>query len=88
MLGRADIGSLKPGLCADLALFDLDTLPLAGGAVHDPLAALLLCASPGARHVLVHGRALVRDGQLTTLDAGPLVERHNRLARELVVGTA
>ena len=26
----------------------------------------------------------MRQGQLATLDAGPLVERHNRLARELV----
>jgi 8-oxoguanine deaminase len=25
----------------------------------------------------------VRNGQLTTLDLGPLVERHNRLARQL-----
>lgn len=86
VLGRDDIGSLAPGRCADLALFDLNTLPLAGGAVHDPLAALLLCASPAARHVAVHGRWLVRDGQTTTLDLGPLVERHNRLAAGLVNG--
>jgi hypothetical protein len=26
----------------------------------------------------------MRQGQLAPLDAGPLVERHNRLARELV----
>jgi hypothetical protein len=26
----------------------------------------------------------VREGQLATLEAGPLVERHNRLARQLV----
>jgi len=44
VLGRPDIGHLAPGLCADLALFDLRTLAFAGGAVHDPLAALLLCA--------------------------------------------
>jgi len=86
VLGRDDIGSLAPGRCADLALFDLNTLPLAGGAVHDALAALLLCASPTARHVAVHGRWLVRDGQTTSLDLGPLVERHNRLAARLVHG--
>ncbi|MGC4397676.1 8-oxoguanine deaminase [Hydrogenophaga sp. T2] len=86
VLGRDDIGSLQPGRCADLALFDLGTLALAGGAVHDPLAALLLCASPAARHVVVHGRVLVKDGQPTTVDLGPLVERHNRLAASLVAG--
>lgn len=86
VLGRDDIGTLTVGRCADLALFDLDTLAMAGGAVHDPLAALLLCASPAARHVVVHGKVLVRDGGITTLDVGPLVERHNRMARALVGG--
>jgi len=83
VLGRRDIGHLAPGQCADLALFDLDTLAMAGGAVHDPVAALLMCASPPARHTVVNGRVVVRDGQLVTLDLGPLVERHNRLARAL-----
>jgi hypothetical protein len=65
-------------------LFDLGTLGQAGGAVHDPVASLLLCASAQAAYTVVNGRVVVRQGQLATLDAGPLVERHNRLARELV----
>ena len=84
VLGRADIGHLAPGQCADLALYDLRTLPFAGGAVHDPVAALLLCASPPAAYTVVNGRVVVREGQLTTVDLGPLLERHNRLARDLV----
>jgi len=28
-------------------------------------------------------RVVVRDGELTTVDLGPLLERHNRLARQL-----
>lgn len=83
VLGRNDIGHLAPGLCADLALFDLRTVGFAGGAVHDPVASLLLCASAPAAHTVVNGRVVVRDGQLTTLDLGPLVERHNRLAMQL-----
>ncbi|MEY2683433.1 MAG: hypothetical protein RJA09_577 [Pseudomonadota bacterium] len=83
VLGRADIGHLAPGMCADMALFRLDTLAMAGGAVHDPVGALLLCASPTADHVLVNGRVVVRDGQLATVDMGPLLERHNRLAQQL-----
>jgi len=62
----------------------LGTLGQAGGAVHDPVASLLLCASAQAAYTVVNGRVVVRQGQLATLDAGPLVERHNRLARELV----
>ena len=84
VLGRSDIGQLAPGMCADLALFDLGTLGQAGGAVHDPVASLLLCASAQAAYTVVNGKIVVRQGQLATLDAGPLVERHNRLARELV----
>ncbi len=84
VLGRAhDIGQITPGYCADLALFDLDTLSMAGGAVHDAVGSLLLCASAPARHTVVHGRVVVRDGQLTTVDLPPLIERHNRLAMQL-----
>ncbi len=83
VLGRSDIGHIAPGLCADLALFRLDTLAMAGGAVHDPVAALLLCASPQADEVVVNGRRVVREGRLATLDLPPLLERHNRLARQL-----
>jgi cytosine/adenosine deaminase-related metal-dependent hydrolase len=83
VLGRPDIGHLAPGMCADLALFDLRTLGFGGGAVHDPVGALLLCASPQAAWTVVNGRVVVREGQLATLDLGPVLERHNRLARQL-----
>lgn len=83
VLGRSDIGHLAPGMCADLALFDLRTLAFAGGAVHDPVASLLLCASPQAAYTVVNGRVVVREGRLATVELEPLVERHNRLAVEL-----
>jgi 8-oxoguanine deaminase len=83
VLGRADIGHLAVGMCADLVLFDLDTLGFAGGAVHDPVGSLLLCASPQADTTIVNGKVVVRDGHLETLDLGPLMERHNRLALQL-----
>jgi cytosine/adenosine deaminase-related metal-dependent hydrolase len=87
VLGRSDIGHLAVGMCADLALFDLNTLGFAGGAVHDPVGALLLCASPQADYTIVNGRVVVRQGQLTTVDLGPLVERHNTLALQLATQT-
>jgi hypothetical protein len=34
----------------------------------------------------VHGRVVVRDGQLCTLDLPNLIERHNHLAQRLVAG--
>ena len=83
VLGRSDIGHLAPGMCADLALFDLGTLGFAGGAVHDPVAALLLCASPQAAYTVVNGKVVVRAGRLATLELEPLVQRHNALALQL-----
>jgi len=83
VLGRSDIGQIAVGLCADMALFDLRSLTLAGAAVHDPVGSLLLCASTPAAYTVVHGRVLVREGQLATVDLGPLVERHNRMALTL-----
>jgi len=83
VLGRSDIGHLAVGMCADMALFDINTLGFSGGAVHDPVGALLLCASPQAAYTIVNGRVVVRQGQLTTLELGPLIERHNTLAMQL-----
>jgi len=84
VLGRTDIGHLAAGMCADLALFNLDTLGFAGGAVHDPVGSLLLCASPMTDYTVVNGKIVVRKGQLATLDLGPMLERHNNLAIQLV----
>jgi 8-oxoguanine deaminase len=83
VLGRADIGHLAPGMCADLALFDLRTLAFAGGAVHDPVGSLLLCGSGQAAYTVVNGRVVVEEGRLATVELEPLLERHNALAREL-----
>jgi len=84
VLGRShDIGQIAPGYCADIALYRTDTLAMAGGAVHDPVGALLLCASQNADYTVVNGRVVVREGRLTTVDLGPLIERHNSLALQL-----
>ncbi len=87
VLGRADIGHLAPGMCADLAMFDMRTLAFAGGAVHDPVGALLLCASPQAAYTVVNGKVVVREGKLATVELEPLIEKHNRLALKLAEAT-
>jgi cytosine/adenosine deaminase-related metal-dependent hydrolase len=84
VLGRAhELGQIKVGYCADLALFRLDTVAMAGAAVHDPVGALLLCASAPSDYTVVHGRVLVRQGQMTHVDLPVLVEQHNRHAAHL-----
>ncbi|MGL4409003.1 MAG: 8-oxoguanine deaminase [Zoogloea sp.] len=83
VLGRDDIGALAPGMAGDVVAFPLDGLELAGAAVHDPVAALVFCTPPRVRHSIIHGRPVVEDGELLTLDLPPLVATHNRLARQL-----
>ncbi|MGH2515417.1 MAG: 8-oxoguanine deaminase [Ktedonobacterales bacterium] len=84
VLGRNDIGALAPDMAADFIGYRLDTLPLAGGAVHDPLAALVFCQPPNVNLSVINGRQRVRDGQLLDVDLPALIERHNALARALV----
>jgi 8-oxoguanine deaminase len=85
VLGRDDIGHLAPGMAADVVAFDLDRVGFAG-AEHDPLAALVLCAPGRADLSIIHGRVVIRDGRLTTIDLPPIVEWHRALARALVRG--
>jgi cytosine/adenosine deaminase-related metal-dependent hydrolase len=82
-LGRDDIGQIKVGHCADLALFRTDTVGMAGGAVHDPIGALLLCSSQNADYTLVNGKVVVEKGELKTLEMPKLIGQHNSLASRL-----
>ena len=84
VLGRDDIGALAPGMSADIVAFGLDSLDLTGAAVHDPVAALLFCTPPSVRHSIINGRRIVGDGALLSVDLPVLIERHNRLAVELL----
>ena len=86
VLGRDDIGVLAPGMAADMIGFRLDTLGFAGGAVHDPLAALVFCQPPHVDLSVINGRVRVQDGQLLGVDLPALIGRHNTIARALARG--
>jgi 8-oxoguanine deaminase len=83
VLGRDDVGQLAPGKAADFIGLRLDRLAYAG-ALHDPLAALVFCAPQQVDLSVIDGCVVVEDGQLLTIDLGPVVERHSRISRELV----
>ncbi|HNT53530.1 MAG TPA: 8-oxoguanine deaminase [Anaerolineaceae bacterium] len=83
VLGRDDIGSLEVGKCADFVAINLNRLDYAG-ALHDPLAAVVFCQPRGVDWNVVHGRVIIKNGVLQTVDVPRLVERHNRAARRLV----
>jgi len=84
VLGRDDIGVLAPGMAADIVLFGLDDLGLAGG-MHDPVGALAL--TTGIRRagwVMVDGKVVVEDGRLVHLDESELQARANRASAQMV----
>ncbi len=85
VLGRSDIGSLEVGKCADLIAIRLDRLSYAG-ALHDPVAAIVLCAPVHVDFAFVHARPVVEQGRLSSLDLGPVIEAHNRAARRMAAG--
>ncbi|AIN58819.1 8-oxoguanine deaminase [Pseudomonas soli] len=85
VLNRDDIGALATGMVADFVAFDLGHVAYAG-ALHDPLAALVFCTPTHVDTSVINGRVVVQDGRITTVDLPKVLERHNQLARQLVIG--
>jgi 8-oxoguanine deaminase len=82
-LGYTEIGSLEPGKAADFALFNVDRIGYAG-AMHDPIAALVLCGDTSiADHVVCNGQAVVEGGRLVFAEESRIVEQANACARML-----
>ncbi|OYX45279.1 MAG: 8-oxoguanine deaminase [Rhodobacterales bacterium 32-67-9] len=82
VLGRSDVGSLVPGMRADIAIWDVSGIEAAGA--WDPVAALLLCGPTRVRDLLVEGRQVVRDGQVATIDLPQVIRDQTRLAARLM----
>ena len=81
LLGRPELGELRPGAAADIALFDLDALRFSGHG--DPLAALVLCGASRVSDLMIAGVWRVRGGELQGVDLGALTREHRRIARSL-----
>jgi hypothetical protein len=62
---------------------NLNRLELAGG-LHDPAAAIALCSIPKVDWNIVHGRVIVKDGHLLTIEICDLIQKHNRAAKKLL----
>ncbi len=86
VLGRDDIGYLAPGMAADFIGYRLDTLGLAGGAPHDPLASLVFCHPPQVDLSVINGRVRIQEQRLLDVDLPAIIQRHNTIARALVRG--
>jgi cytosine/adenosine deaminase-related metal-dependent hydrolase len=85
VLGRDDVGVLAPGMAADFIAFKLDQIMFAG-ALHDPVAGLILCLPPRVDLSVINGRIVVQDGVLQTIDLPVVIERHNQISQTLING--
>jgi 5-methylthioadenosine/S-adenosylhomocysteine deaminase len=82
-LGREDeIGSLEVGKRADVIAVEIDGAHVV--PTEDPYSAVVYaCRSTDVRHVVVDGRAVVRDRALLTLDRGQVVADARAAARRV-----
>jgi hypothetical protein len=46
----------------------------------------VFCAPSQVAHSVINGKQVVKDGQLLSIDLPLVIERHNRLAHQLVSG--
>ncbi len=85
VLGRDDIGYLAPGMSADFIALNLNQVAFAG-ANHDPVAAVVLCQPSNVDYSVINGKVIIENGNLTTIDLPPHLERHNQIAINMVRG--
>ncbi len=83
VIGRADIGSLEVGKCADFFAINLNRLDYAG-AQHNPVSAVVFCQPRKVDYTVVGGKFIVKQGHLITVDECKLVEKHNQAAKRLL----
>ena len=72
-------------MCADFFSIDLNTIDLAGGMA-DPVASIIFCAPQKTKYTVINGKIVVNDGQIATIDMGPVLEEHAGHARHLWTG--
>ena len=78
VLKRDDLGSLEPGKCADLAVWRLDGLELAGA--DDPVAGLVFSGPHRVDRLVIAGDNVVREGRLVRGDEEEIAREHRRVA--------
>jgi cytosine/adenosine deaminase-related metal-dependent hydrolase len=82
-LGRdGELGVLAPGAVGDVAVWPL-TGPAFAGAWADPVEAWLRCGPVTARHTIVAGRPVVRDGRLVHPGLEDVLAAHEAESRRL-----
>jgi len=82
-LGReGEIGEISVGSVGDVAVWSL-TGPTFAGAIADPIEGWLRCGPASAKHTVVHGRVVVRDGQLTHPALDDMLTSHHSISSRI-----
>lgn len=77
-----EIGHLRPGACADLVIWQMSEISLAG-ALTDPVEAWLRCAPATAGTTIVNGRILVENGQPVLKNLEDILGAHRKEAMRI-----
>jgi cytosine/adenosine deaminase-related metal-dependent hydrolase len=82
-LGReGELGVLAAGAAGDLVCWPLEGIRFAG-ALTDPVEAWLRCGPVSARHTVVQGRVVVRDGTLAVAGEEDMLRRHAAISARI-----
>jgi len=82
-LGRiGEIGMLAVGAVGDVAVWDLSGVKFAG-VISDPIEGWLRCGPFSARDTIVHGKPIVRNGELVSKKVEMMLKDHHRLATKM-----
>lgn len=83
MLHFEEVGKLREGWAADMALFNIDRMEYAG-SLSDPLAALIFSGyNHGTDYTIVNGKVVVDQGRLVGIDEQELTARANAISEKI-----
>lgn len=86
MLGYDKIGRLEKGWAADIAVFDVSTIPYAGSA-SDPMASLIFCGTNHeTKYTIINGKIVVDDGHLIAFDEKELASKASAISTQMIKG--
>jgi len=84
LLGFENVGKIREGWAADLALFNVGKLEYSG-SLADPLAAIIFSGyNHGTEYTIVNGKIAVEQGELTGFNEIELMNKCNQISENLI----
>ncbi|MGW8301543.1 MAG: 8-oxoguanine deaminase [Desulfobacterales bacterium] len=84
LLGFENVGKIREGWAADLALFNVGKLEYSG-SLADPLAAIIFSGyNHGAEYTIVNGKIAVEQGKLAGFNEIELMHKCNQISENLI----